>query len=45
MFDAGETFSVASVLTPEIVGALTGLGVLSLLPVIYRRFSRATSRA
>lgn len=40
VFDSGEDFSVGSVLSPEIVIALTGLGLLSLLPVLYKRFRR-----
>ena len=41
VFDAGEAFSLGSVLSPEILAALTGLGLLSLLPVVYARFKRA----
>ena len=37
LLDAGESFSVASILTPGIIGALTGLGLLSLAPTLYRR--------
>ena len=37
VFDSSETFSASSVLTPEILVALTGLGLLSLLPVVYKR--------
>lgn len=38
VFDRGEDFSVSSVLTPEIIAALVGLALLSLLPVLYKRF-------
>jgi len=37
VFDAGETFSVKSVLTPQIVTALVGLAVLALVPVAYKK--------
>ena len=37
VFDSSESFSASSVLTPEILVALTGLGLLSLLPVVYKR--------
>ena len=36
VFDSSESFSVGSVVTPEILVALTGLGLLSLLPVAYK---------
>ena len=38
VFDQGETFSTAGILTPEMLGALVGLGCLSLIPVIYKKF-------
>lgn len=38
IFDRGETFSAASVLTPEIMAALAGLAVLALLPVLYKKY-------
>ncbi|HSS66174.1 MAG TPA: VTT domain-containing protein, partial [Gammaproteobacteria bacterium] len=38
VLDSGEGFSVSTVFTPEVIGALTGLGLLSLLPIIYRRW-------
>lgn len=37
IFDSGEEFTLGSVLTPEILGALLGLAVLSLVPVVYKR--------
>jgi len=37
IFDAGESFSVTGVLTPQIVTALVGLAVLALVPVVYKR--------
>ncbi len=36
VFESGETFTPSSVLTPEIITALVGLAILSLLPVAYR---------
>lgn len=37
IFDAGETFSVTSVLTPQVFAALVGLALLTLLPVAYKK--------
>lgn len=37
VFDSSQTFSAGSVLTPEVLVALSGLGLLSLLPVVYKR--------
>ena len=37
IFDAGGTFSVKEVLTPQIVTALVGLAVLALVPVVYKK--------
>ena len=39
IFERGESFSLAGVLTPEIVAALIGLSLLALLPVAYKKFS------
>ena len=36
VLDGGAEFSVASVLTPEVVGALVGLALLALVPVVYK---------
>jgi uncharacterized membrane protein YdjX (TVP38/TMEM64 family) len=36
VFDRNESFSLASVLTPQIVIALVGLAVLAIIPVFYR---------
>ena len=41
VFDAGANFSIGSVLSPEIIVALAGLGLLSLLPVVYSRLKGA----
>lgn len=40
VFDRGEAFSASSVLTPEILIALLGLGALSLLPVAFKYFKK-----
>lgn len=40
VFDAGDEFSVGSILTPEILIAFTGLGVLSLIPVIVKKIRK-----
>jgi uncharacterized membrane protein YdjX (TVP38/TMEM64 family) len=37
IFDAMETFSLEGALTPQVIVALSGLAVLSLLPVAYKR--------
>ena len=37
VFDQGGEVSLAGVLTPEIIGALLGLALLSLLPVAYKK--------
>ena len=44
LLDTGETFSVGAILSSEILAALTGLGLLALLPVVYQRY-RTRSRA
>ncbi|MEM7170702.1 MAG: TVP38/TMEM64 family protein [Pseudomonadota bacterium] len=38
IFASGEEFSVAGILTPEIITALVGLAVLSLLPILYKKY-------
>ncbi len=40
IFDSGESFTVRDVLSNEMIIALIGLAVLSLLPVIYKRFKK-----
>ena len=43
LFESGEDFSAAGILTPEIILALAGLAVLALLPVVYQKYrSRQT---
>jgi len=37
VFDAGKTFTVQSVMTPEMLAALSGLGLLAMLPVVYKK--------
>ena len=37
VFDSPESFSLASILTPEVIAALAGLSVLSLMPVVYKK--------
>lgn len=39
VFDSGESLSLAGVMSPELIGALCGLGLLALVPVIYKRLS------
>lgn len=38
IFDSGEEFSTAGILTTDVVLALVGLAILSLLPILYRKF-------
>ena len=45
VFDRGEEFSLNSVLTPEIIAALVGLGVLSLVPIAVKRLRRRSMRS
>lgn len=42
ILDANQAFTLAGVLTPQVVGALVGLGLLALVPVVYKKIkSRA----
>jgi uncharacterized membrane protein YdjX (TVP38/TMEM64 family) len=43
VFDAGETFSLRGVLTPQIVTALAGLAVLAMIPVVYKQLTARRS--
>jgi len=36
IFDSGEEFSPAGILTPEVIVALVGLAVLAMIPVVYK---------
>lgn len=38
VFDANQKISLEGVVTPEILAGLIGLGLLSLLPVLYKRY-------
>lgn len=40
VFEQGKSFSAASILTPEMMGAFLGLGLLALVPVIYKRLAK-----
>lgn len=44
VFDSMETFNPASALTPEVITALIGLSVLSLVPVAYKKLRAARAR-
>jgi len=44
VFEQGEHFSAASILTPEMMGAFLGLGLLALVPVIYKRLAKSNDR-
>jgi uncharacterized membrane protein YdjX (TVP38/TMEM64 family) len=43
VFDRGESFTLAGALTPEIITALVGLALLSLLPVAYKAWKGRSS--
>ena len=45
VFDSGEAFSTGAILSPEILAALTGLGLLALLPVVYKRYKARNTGA
>ena len=40
VFENAEAFTLAGVLTPEVITALVGLSLLSLLPVAYKQLRR-----
>jgi len=40
VFEQGDTFSASNILTPEMIGALIGLGLLALIPLVYKRFTK-----
>jgi uncharacterized membrane protein YdjX (TVP38/TMEM64 family) len=40
VFDQGGEFSMQSILTPEMMAALAGLALLSLIPVLYKKFRK-----
>ncbi|MDQ7003563.1 MAG: TVP38/TMEM64 family protein [Ghiorsea sp.] len=45
VFEQGGDFSIAGILTAEMIGALVGLGLLSLVPVFYKKFKGKGSAA
>ncbi len=40
IFDAGRAFTLKNILTPEIIIALSGLAILALLPVLYKKIKK-----
>ena len=40
ILDSDEAFSAASILTPEVTAALVGMALLSILPVVYKKFRK-----
>jgi len=40
VFDRGETFTLSGVMTPQMIAALTGLALLALVPVVYKKFKQ-----
>ncbi len=45
VFDQGEEFSAAGILTPQIITALVGLAVLALIPVVYKKIRARSGKA
>ena len=45
VFDQGETFTAAGILTPQIITALVGLAVLALIPVVYKRIKARSGKS
>ena len=45
VFDQGEAFSAAGILTPQIITALAGLAVLALIPVVYKKIRARSGKA
>ena len=43
LFDSGEQFSAAAILTPKILLALVGLAALVMLPVAYKNYKSRQS--
>lgn len=44
IFDAGQSFSASGILAPQIVIALSGLAVLALIPVAYKKIKARAAR-
>ncbi|MDQ6974302.1 MAG: TVP38/TMEM64 family protein [Mariprofundaceae bacterium] len=40
VFDQGLTFSAANIMTPTMMGALFGLGMLAVIPVLYKKWKQ-----
>ena len=40
IFESGEEFSINSIVTPEILAAFIGLAIMSLIPVVYKKFKK-----
>ena len=45
VFDQGEAFTAAGILTPQIITALVGLAVLALIPVVYKRIKARSGKS
>ena len=45
VFDQGGEFSAAGILTPQIITALSGLAVLALIPVVYKKIKARSGKA
>jgi len=43
VFEQGGAFSAASIMTPSMIGAFVGLGVLAVIPVLYKKWKKQGS--
>ena len=43
VFESGEEFSISGIITPEVLFALIGLGLMSILPVVYKKIKSKKS--
>jgi len=44
VFDQGGTFSAANIMTPSMMGAFFGLGILAVIPVLYKKWQQKEAR-
>ncbi len=44
IFDSGKEFTLSGILTPQLVTALSGLAILALIPVVYKKIKERKSR-
>ncbi|MGB0681724.1 MAG: TVP38/TMEM64 family protein [Magnetovibrionaceae bacterium] len=44
IFDSGEELTLSGIVTPEILAGLVGLGLLALVPVVYRKMKKPKTK-